>query len=188
MNGLEAGCTCLSQPRSKSSKHRDSTPPADASVIVHRLLLMVPDKYLEGLECILLTNEAGLPRRDRVGKVWSRKRTVNKSRVLGLYHGRSRSSLPYIELRVDKIVRGLPGFPLSIPFMREIVFGHVFFHEVGHHIHHTIRPEHTEKEDVADKWAGKLDANYIRRKYWYGLPFLIPACKVYKFMKRKQWT
>jgi hypothetical protein len=150
-------------------------------------LLTVPDKYLNGLDCILLTNEAAMPRSDRVGKIRSRKRKFDKSRVLGRYHPRSRSSLPCIELRVDKIVRGLPGIPLRIPLLRDIVFGHVLFHEIGHHIHYTIRPEHTEKEDVADKWAGKLNANFIRNKYWYALPFLVPASKVYKFMRRKQW-
>ncbi|MBA3913823.1 MAG: hypothetical protein H0X25_08200 [Acidobacteriales bacterium] len=184
MDGLEAGDT-PSEPSKLEIReaYRDYKPPVDVSAIVQRLLLTVPAKYLRGLNCILLTNEAALPRRDRVGKVWSRKRKFDKSRVLGRYHGRSRSSQPYIELRVDKIVRGLPGFPLRIRFLREIVFGHVLFHEIGHHIHHTIRPEHTEKEDLANKWAGKLNANFIRKNYWYALPML----KAYIFMRRKRW-
>lgn len=53
---------------------------------MHKLLLTVPDKFLQRLDCILLTNEAGLPRKDRVGKVWSRKRKAHKSRILGRYH------------------------------------------------------------------------------------------------------
>jgi len=81
---------------------------------------------------------------------------------------------------------GIKGVPLHVPFLRDLVFGHVLFHEVGHHIHRTIRPEHTEREDVADTWAGKLSANFIRKRYWYALPLLIPAFKVYKFMRRKQ--
>ena len=154
---------------------------------MHKLLLTVPDKFLQGLDCILLTNEAGLRRKDRVGKVWSRKRKAPKSRILGRYHGRSRSSLPYIELRVDKIVRGLSTVPLRIAFLRELWLGNVLFHEVGHHIHNTIRPEHAEREDVADSWAGKLNANFIRKKYWYVSPFLVLVSKVYNFMKRKHW-
>ena len=51
----------------------------------------------------------------------------------------------------------------------------------------TIRPEHTEREDVADKWAGRLGANFICKKYWYALPILIPSFKIYKYMRRKQW-
>ena len=39
--------------------------------------------------------------------------------------------------------------------LRDIGFGHVLFHEIGHHIHNTVRPEYDEKEDVADKWDGE---------------------------------
>jgi hypothetical protein len=121
-----------------------------------------------------------------VGRVWSRKRRVDKSYILGRYHPRSRNSLPYIELRVDKIVEGLKGKFLWLPFLRELVFGHVLFHELGHHVHYTIRPEHKEGEDVADKWAGKLNVNFIRKKYWYALPVIIPWAKIYTLMRRKQ--
>jgi len=168
-------------------RYRDYTTPIDASAVVRQLLQTVPDKYLKGLDCVLLTNEASLSRRDRVGRVWSRKRKYNKSLVLGRYHGGSRSSRPYIELRVDKIIRGLKGIPLHVPLVRDIVFGQVLFHEVGHHIHHTVRPEFTEKEDVADKWAGMLNNNLVRKKYWYVAPIFFPGLKVYKFMRRKHW-
>jgi hypothetical protein len=87
---------------------------------------------------------------------------------------------------VDKIVRGLPAVPRRIAFLRELWFGHVLFHEVGHHIHNTIRPEHTEREDVADKWASKLNVNFIRKKYWYAVPFLVLVSKVYNLISRKQ--
>jgi hypothetical protein len=63
----------------------------------------------------------------------------------------------------------------------------VLFHEIGHHIHRTIRPEHTEKEDVADKWAGKLNANFIRKQYWYAMPVIVTMAKFYGFMRRKHW-
>jgi hypothetical protein len=120
--------------------YRDYTPPFDASAIVHQLLLTVPDKFPMGRDCILLRNEAGLPRKDRIGKVWSRKRKFPKSRVLGRYHRRSRNCLPYIELRVDKIVRGLPAVPRHVAFLRELWIRHVLFREVGHPIHVTVRP------------------------------------------------
>jgi hypothetical protein len=166
--------------------YRNYIPPLDALAIVQELLRTVPDKYLTGLDCVVLTNEI-LSRRDRVGKVWSRKRKFDKSSVLGRYHGRSRNSSPYIELRVDRIIFGLNRLPSRIPMLRDIVFGHVLFHEIGHHIHRTVRPEYDEKEDVADKWAGKLNRNFVRKKYWYALPILIPALKFYK-LRRKQWV
>ena len=135
----------------------------------------------------MLTNTAGLSRRDRVGKVWSRKRKFDKSQILGRYHPGSGTSSPYIELRVDRIILGLDRFTSRMPILRDVVFGQVLFHEIGHHIHRTVRPEHNEKEDVADKWAGKLNGNFVRKKYWYAVPVLIPALKIYKFMRAKQW-
>jgi hypothetical protein len=159
------------------------TPPFNASAVVHKLLRTVPEKYLKGLDCVVLTNEVALSRKDRVGRIWSRKRRVDKSRVLGRYHYASRNSLPYIELRVDKIIAASERWALPIPFLRDVVFGHVLFHELGHHIHSTIRPEHSRKEDVADTWAGKLNANFVRKTYWYGVPVL----KIYMFMRRRQW-
>ncbi len=145
----------------------------------------VPDKYLKGLDCVVLMNLGGLSRKDRVGKVWSRKRRFHKSYILARYHPRSRNSQPDIELRVDKIIEGLKGKFLRLPFLREFVFSHVLFHELGHHIHYTIRPEHKEKEDVADQWATKLSVNFIRKKYWYALPIIVPAAKLYTWLRRK---
>jgi hypothetical protein len=168
--------------------YRDYTPPFDAERLVRELLRTVPQKYLQGLDCVLLTNQAALPREGRVGKVWSRGRKLDKSRIRGRYWPGSRNRLPYIELRVDKIATTMGKVPGYIPFLRQVGFGHVLFHEIGHHVHHTIRPEYAEKEDVADDWAGKLNANFIRKKYWYALFLLVPAAKLYKFMKRKQWV
>jgi len=168
--------------------YRDYQPPFDATKFVGKLLASVPAKYLKGLDCVVLTNESGLPRKDRIGKIWSRKRKVDKSRAFGLYHPRSRDSLPYIELRVDRIAvdLGRTTFLAAIP-LREVAFGHVLFHEIGHHIHACVRPEHREMEDVADDWAGKLTGNFIRRNYWYLLPMLIPASNVYRFMRRRRY-
>jgi hypothetical protein len=147
----------------------------------------VPSKYVNGLDCIILTNTGALSRRDRVGKVWSRKRKFSKAGVRGFYHHGSRNSRPYIELRVDAIIESTEKGALWMPFLRNIAFGHVLFHEIGHHIHFTIRPQYDEKEDVADTWAGKLNLNFIRRRYWYAVPILIPALKIYRIMRRKQW-
>ena len=163
--------------------YRHYTPPVDAPAIIRRLLNTVPEKYLRGLDCVVLTNEVALSRKDRKGKVWSRRRRVDKSYVLARYHHGSRNSLPYIEVRVDKVVDATESWALPIRLIRDIVFGHVVFHELGHHIHSTIRPEHTEKEDVADTWAGKLNANFVRKTYWYGVPVL----KIYTFMRRRRW-
>ena len=44
------------------------------------------------------------------------------------------------------------------------------FHEIGHHVHRTVRPEYREKEDVADVWKVRLQRNYYRRRFrWIGV-------------------
>lgn len=165
--------------------YRDYVPPVDAALIVRQLLDTVPEKYLRGLDCVLLTNEAGLSRRDRIGRVWSRKRKFDKSHILGLYHGQTRNHPGYIELRVDKILKWIERLPAAF-LVRKVLFGHILFHELGHHIHRTIRPEYKEKEDVADNWAGKLNANFVRKKYWYAVPFITVAGRTYRFLRRKK--
>jgi hypothetical protein len=168
--------------------YREYLPPFDVKATVEKLISSVPAKFLSGLNCVVLVNQSGLSRRDRVGKVRSRKRKFDKLRVLGRYHPGWRNSSPYIELRVDRILSGLETTAaLKIKLFREIAVGHVLFHELGHHIHATMRPEHLEKEDVADRWAGKLNRNFVRTRYWYLLPAILPALWVYRFARRREW-
>ena len=88
---------------------------------------------------------------------------------------------------MDNIVAALKGWKLRIPFMRTAVFGHVLFHEIGHPIHRLIRPEYKEKEGVANKWAGRVNPNFMRKKYWYAMFLIRPGLKLYKSMRRKRW-
>jgi hypothetical protein len=144
------------------------TPPNYAYRTVRRLVDSVPEKYLGGLECVVLTNQSGHPRRLRLGKVTSRKRRFPQSLVIGRYHHATRDSRAWIELYVDKLAAATGN--AWIPIRGEIVFGHVLFHEIGHHIDATIAPEYREKEDVADDWRGRLMLHFLRNKYWYIWP------------------
>lgn len=169
--------------------YRDYIPPIDASAVVRKLLNSVPKPYLgylRGLSCIVLTNESALLRKDR----------FEKSRILGRYHRRTRiGGSAHVELRVDNIIECLKGVLLWLPIVREYVFGQVLFHELGHHIHlelghefEIIRPVYTkkEKEDVANKWAVRLNGYFFRKTYSHAMPLIVPMLKVYRFMRRKQ--
>ena len=123
-----------------------------------------------------------------MGRVWSRKRKFDKSHVLARYRPASRNSPPYIELRVDRIIDATETLALRIPFFHEIALGSVLFHEIGHHVHYTMRPEHNEKEHIADNWAGKFNVNFMHKKYWYAWPILKPSLKIYSFLRRKHWV
>jgi hypothetical protein len=146
--------------------YNEFSPPRYARRLVSRLLFTVPLKYTRGLDSVVLTNLSGAPRRWRLGKVTSRKRRVPQDRVLGRYHHAHKGQPAWIELYVDRLVAGVSyhGF---VPFARTACFGMVLFHEIGHHVHTTIRPEFSEKEDVADDWGKKLMKNYMLKHCWY---------------------
>jgi hypothetical protein len=141
-------------------------PPGYVRGLVSRLLFSVPSKYKAGLDVVVLTNQSGAPRRWRLGKVTSRKRRLPQDRVLGRYHFAHKGRPAWIELYVDKLVAGLSQYRF-VPLARTAIFAQVLFHEIGHHVHETVRPEFRETEDVADNWGRKLMANYFRTHYWY---------------------
>jgi hypothetical protein len=135
-----------------SEAFRDYQPPFDVARVGRKLLAVVPEKYLRELDCVVLTNQDALSRKERLGTLKSRKRKVQKSRVRGLYHPKWQGQPPWIEIRVDKTIRLVPRMLVWIPLLREISIGEVLYHELGHHIHACARPEHREKEDAADDW------------------------------------
>jgi hypothetical protein len=149
--------------------YNDFVPPRYVRKLVSRLVSSVPQEYLRGLDCIVLTNQSGLSRRGRLGKVTSRNRRVPQNRVLGRYHHANHSQPAWIELYVDKL-SAEAGINLMVPFRKTICFSFVLFHEIGHHIDETVRPEFREKEDTADSWSKKLMRNYMLQKYGFPKP------------------
>ncbi len=141
------------------------TPPRFVLPLVSRLLFSVPSKYLVGLDAVVLTNQSGAPRRWRIGKVTSKKRRFPQDRVFGRYHYAHKDGPAWIELYADKLVAA--SNYRFVPLGRTAIFGKVLFHEIGHHVHTTVRPEFREKEDVADNWGRKLMTNYLLTHYWY---------------------
>ena len=158
--------------------YRDYEPPFDAARVVRTLLSTVPEKYLRGLDCIVLNNFESLSRRARLGKTWSRKRKVSMSQARGLYHQKWQGKPPWIEIHVDQTLSSISSKLLWIPPVREFCVGNVLFHELGHHIHYLIRPEYKEKEDVADNWSTRFTVNFFRKKYWYAIWPLVLYGKV----------
>jgi hypothetical protein len=135
------------------------TPPFNVEDCVARMLHSVPEKYLLGLSEVVLTNTAGLARRQRRAMTLSRKRKVRQAAALGLYHQAWKNRPAWIQIYVDNILRNWEsGWWLHLRFYREMLIGNVLFHELGHHIHYAIRPEHREREDVADVWKVSVES------------------------------
>jgi len=140
------------------------SPQLDYSAIAKRLLATVPEKYLIGLDSVVLCNLSGQPRKVRTGTLPRRGRRIKREHVAGLYHHEWRGQKAWIQVFVDQIKMPPRSFRWIRP-LRELVFGEVLYHELGHHAH-TIHPEYREKEDVADSWGVRLSVNHLRQSYW----------------------
>lgn len=136
--------------------YREYTPPFEIVPTIRRALKVVPKKYLVGLDRIVLTNAGGLPRRRRRKKTWSRKRKVLIKTALGVYRG------GHIEIFVDNIVGSDGKWPYSRRQCYLFEISRVLFHEIGHHIHRSKRPEYREPENVADRYM----RIYLKRFVW----------------------
>jgi len=130
------------------------------------MLASVPPKYLIGLKRVVLTNSSGLPRKRRRDVTKSRGRKVKIAEARGLYHPKWNNEPAWIEIFVDNTLRSWEASGwLKHVFSAAGEIGDVLFHEIGHHIHFTARPEYREKEDVADIWRVRLRTNYFQIRH-----------------------
>ena len=166
--------------------YEDYEPPIDATKLTRKLIDNIPQKYLLGLGKIVITNQSRLTQRELRKKTKSRKRKVSMTNVRGLYHYRTFASPAWVEIFIDQISSLEIGFVQKMPVVRDMFFCEVLYHEIGHHIHTVIRPEHSrEREDIADEWQIRLWRYYARKRYWYLLPLFwvmgkISQTRVYK--------
>ncbi len=144
-------------------------PNVNYSAVVARLLTTVPDQYLTGLDSIVVCDLAGQTRKHRTGTLPSRGRKVRRDRVAGLYHSAYSGNRAWVQLFADNI--SLPPRYLHwVPLVLDFYIGDVLYHELGHHVH-TLRPEHREKEDVAEAWQRRFLIRHLKHRYWYAYPF-----------------
>jgi hypothetical protein len=146
----------------------DYSPPFDVSALAERMLGFVPPRYLFGLREVVLTNKIGLSRARRRSVTKSRGRKVKILQARGLYHPAWKGKQAWIEIFVDNIFanyeKGWWSWLLQFGYIREDALGGVLFHEIGHHIDATLRPEHREKENIADDWSKKLKREWFRKE------------------------
>jgi hypothetical protein len=153
-------------------------PSVNARKIVEDLLASVDPDYLQGLGSIAISSQTDLPRKKRRQKFLSRSRKYEMSNVQAYYQRPWKGQPAFIELYVDKILAGVPGFFVRLPMVGFFSIGKVLFHELGHHIHRTKHPEFKEREDVADEWSKKLLKIAVWKRYKYAVPFLHPVVRI----------
>lgn len=144
----------------------DYEPSFDVVAVTQQIIDSVPEKYLQGLTEVVLTSTDGLSRNRRRSVTKSRGKKVRVKEVRGLYHPAWQQRGAWIEIFVDNILnQRKSGWLGRTRWFRENELSDVLFHEIGHHIHFTVRPEYREVEDVADVWKVRLQGNYFRQRY-----------------------
>jgi hypothetical protein len=162
-----------------SEAYKDYQPHINARKVVERLITAVPANQLRGIKTVVLTNSDNLNHNQRRGKTWSRRKKVRLRECCGLYYHKTTQSEAWVEIFVDNILSCWPCPLHHIPILLDMFFAEPLYHEIGHHIHATQRPEYKEREDVADEWSRKLCHPYFKRRYWYLIP-LVWIVKVFR--------
>lgn len=169
------------QPAIIESYH-DYVPPFDVAGAVVRLMEVVPPQGLAGLQSVVLTNKASLSRERRRTTTIARNQKVKLSDVRGLYHPGWKGEPAWIEIFVDATLKTWgTGWRLTRSIRHDMALGYVLYHEIGHHIHATCKPEFKEREDAADKWRHKLLTKHVRQRYWW-LVFLVGPVNVVRLI------
>ncbi len=139
------------------SRYVGYSPPFPVEKVIAHMVEWTPAEYIRGLGKVVLTNRQAQPRAVRRAVTRSRGKKVKRIEALGLYHPAHGNEPAWIEMFVDNIFgHWEKGLWLRSRVLRSSLLGDVFFHELGHHIHFTLRPEHKEREDVADVWMVRL--------------------------------
>jgi hypothetical protein len=154
------------------TEYRDYTPCVDVTTSVRSLVDAIPAQFLNALKQVVLTNAATQSRSARRRRVRSRGVKQHSSDACALYHSASHEQAARIELFVDRVLEDVPCALQRIRFVRDLLLAGVFYHELGHHIQRTSHPQFGEVEDIADEWARKLMAMFVRQKYWYAIPLI----------------
>lgn len=140
-------------------------------VLVRRMLGVVPDACLDGIEKIeLRVGVEGNRKYRRAKRRWRREKHLIQ-KTLGSYYPRRQNCTPYIVLYVDN----LDGICADIPwfarwFLKESRFAETLFHEIGHHIHLDKRRDYRNPENTADDWADYYTIKYLRKRFWWLRP------------------
>lgn len=169
--------------------YKDYEPPFDVVATVNRLLNGVAQKRLAGLKTVVVASSQNLSKPVRKSKAHARGKSYELGTCRGQYHQKWKSEPAWIELWVDNILRHWPRAMLRLSFFRDLAVSDTLFHEIGHHVHYTLAPEHKEKEDVAEKWERRLNRYYYRRRYWYLFPLFLLLwliVKPFKLLKKRK--
>ncbi|MDA8021287.1 MAG: hypothetical protein MPN21_27955 [Thermoanaerobaculia bacterium] len=161
----------------------DYKPPRGLPKMIGEAMALVPERYLAGLELILLRDSSSLRPSKAKQSLGRGRRRGPRSRTRGVYIHANKEAGAQIELYIDNIFRGVKRILLYAPGVKATHLVPVLYHEVGHHIH-SSRSIPKNREAVAEEYSEEFSKLYYRHKYsrWrfllkVGLAVLKPLSK-----------
>lgn len=135
--------------------------PLNLEKIILKLLKVVPDEHLIGLESISLVDEFPEKKYKNALGTYSQKYGLDKARI---------------EISVEYLSSYKPYVLRLIPFLGKYYLARVLFHEIGHHYRH-LRHGISKKEN--ENFADQYEREMLGKVYSYLRFFKRP----YKFLK-----
>lgn len=154
-----------------------SPPIIDAHKIVEKMLLTIPNEHLEGLGAVVLCDTESF--RENYGdeeKIPTARYIVTKDK-----------GQPWIEICVDRLLKGMPCLVLKIPFIRSLIFSEAIYHEIGHHIHWRNSSERQDSEITAEKWRCRLQKHYFLSRHYFASIFLLLIISPFSRILRRKY-
>jgi hypothetical protein len=161
--------------------YKGFVPPPWFRPTVERLLASLGPEHQGGLQSVVLTDGASIGR-GKTHRVGGKK--YDRKACLGFYHQLWRGEPAWIELVADNILSDYPAPVLWFRVVRDMVVGWTLYHEVGHHMDHTVGSATRGGEDAAEDWRRRLTRIHLRRHYWYLRPFLMALKPLVRLLRR----
>lgn len=148
-----------------------NVPPPWVRPTVERLLDSLAPEHTSAITAVVLSDSAAIGK-GKTQRVGGRKYRRHECR--GFYHPQSKSGGAWIELVVDNIVpSAAPRWWLWFQLVRDVLIAKTLYHEVGHHLDHTVGATTRGGEIAAEDWRKRLSRIHFRKRYWYLRPLLL---------------
>lgn len=144
----------------------DFKPSMEYGLAVRATLATIPEPYLQGLDAIVLRDDASLTTEER---------EKGLSNCQGVYLRGKGGRPPRIDIFVDKILAQWPVGAGKVPIFREEIVYSILFHELGHHLQDVVRKDAALSEEEADRIAHQLLRHSFRQRH----PGLVPLARVF---------
>lgn len=78
----------------------------------------------------------------------------------------------------------MPRQLLRLQFFRDACVAETLYHEIGHHLEHTVGAATRQGEDAADDWCRRLKRIHFRKRYRYVVPVLKPLARLSRVIRK----